>query len=64
MGILNGRLVDIFMAKEPGEIIQEIQNILIKNVVPIIPNRSKRRQKDRYLKRKKPKVLKNRKRVI
>lgn len=64
LGELNRNVLDIFLEKEPEEIINELKNIFLSNVVPIIPNRSERREKDRYRNRKKPKVLKNRKRVI
>jgi len=64
MGHLNENIIDIFLENKPQKIIKKLMKIFLRNVVPIRPNRLEAREKDKYRKRKKPKVLKNRKRVI
>ena len=64
IGTLNENIVDIFLQKNPEKILESLKAVFLSNVVPKIENRSERREKDRYRSRKKPKVLKNRKRVL
>ena len=64
LGELNRNILDIFLEKEPEEIINKLKIIFLSNVISKIPNRKEQRKKDKYRNRKKPKVLKNRRRVI
>lgn len=64
IGCLNADIIDIFSDSDPEKILSSLKEVFLSNVVPIIPERQFSRQKDKYSNRKRPKVLKNRKRVV
>jgi len=64
IGLLKGRIVELLMSDSSESALEEIKKLLLKHVVPIRLNRKNEREKNKYSRRKKPKVLKNRKSVL
>ncbi len=64
IGALNENLISLFTNSTPITILKKLKKVFISNVIPIRPNRQEKRKKDKYGNRKKPWVLKNRKRVL
>lgn len=61
-GILKDRIIEIFFSKnEMDTITKEIKDLLIKNLIPVRPNRSFMRNTGIYRKRTKPNITKNHK---
>lgn len=61
-GILKDRIIEIFLSKNEMDIItKEIKDLLIKNLIPIRPDRSLVRNTGIYRKRTKPNITKNQK---
>ena len=64
MGHLSENLLDIFSGKDVESTYEKLKMLFLSNVIPIRKGRQFNREKDKYRNRKKPKVLKNRKRVL
>jgi hypothetical protein len=64
IGALNESLISLFTSSTPKTVLKKLKKVFISNVTPIRPNRKEERKKDKYINRKKPCVLKNRKRVL
>ena len=64
IGALNANLLELFMTNTISELLKKLKEVFMANVIPIRPDRTYERIKDKYGKRKKPIVLKNRKRVL
>jgi len=61
-GFLKDRIITLFFSdKEMGIIVSELKELFKKHTVPIRPNRKYARDTDKYRKRRRPKLLKNRK---
>lgn len=64
-GFLKNRVLDLLCSVTPIEnVLKELEEILLKNTIPIRPNRTNLREIGKYKKRLKPKVLKNQKDAI
>lgn len=60
-GFLKDRIITLFFSnKEMGVIVSELKDLFKKHTIPIRPNRKYKRDTNKYRKREKPKVLKNR----
>ena len=60
IGLIKGRIVDLFLKENNAEmILKELENLFIKTLIPIRPNRSFKRNIGRYRTRKKPIIVKN-----
>ncbi len=64
IGHINGDLLNLLSDKDINKTYEKLKKIFIRNVIPIRKGRKEIREKDKYRNRKKPKVLKNRKRVL
>jgi hypothetical protein len=65
IGLLKERIVDLFLNENNAEIIlKELENLFIRVLIPIRPNRSYERDVGKYRKRRKPKISKNYKNVL
>ena len=64
-GFLKNRILDVFFSSESMETaILELKNLYLKNLIPIRPNRSNERNREKYRNRYKPKITKNQKDTI
>jgi len=64
-GFMKDNIISLlFTNPNTEEVDKELKKLLLKNLVPIRPNRSNPRQHDLYARRRKPKVLKNQKDAI
>jgi flagellar biosynthesis component FlhA len=64
IGHLKKNIDALFTAQETKQILQELKESFLRHVEPIRPNRKYPRQKDKYLHRKKPILMKNRRNVL
>lgn len=65
LGYIRERLIDIYSAqKEPEQLMEELQELFVRDPVPIRPDRKNHREKDKYRKRRKPKQFNNRRNVF
>lgn len=64
IGHLKKSVVQLFISKEPNELLIELKHSFLQHVVPVRPGRKFDRQKDKYRNRKKPILMKNRKNVL
>jgi len=65
IGFLKGRIIELLLSDSFESTLEELKKLLIKNVIPIKPNRKRERKKDQYRgRKKKPKVPKNWKGVL
>ena len=64
IGQLKKSVVQLFISKDPGEILTELKQGFLQHVEPVRPGRKFERQKDKYRNRKKPILMKNRKNVL
>jgi hypothetical protein len=65
LGYIRERLIDIYSTrKEPGQLMQELQELFIRNPIPIRPGRKNKREPDKYRQRTKPKQFNNRRNVL
>jgi hypothetical protein len=64
IGHLKKNIVALFTAHETKQILLELKESFLRHVEPIRPNRKYPRQKDKYLHRKKPILMKNRRNVL
>jgi len=61
-GFLKNRIITLFFSdKEMDIIISELKELFKKHIIPVRPNRKYERKTDKYRKRGKPKLLKNKK---
>lgn len=59
-GFLKDRIIELFLSnREIDVVFSELKDVFRKNLIPIRPNRSFERHKDKYRNRVKPKVTKN-----
>jgi hypothetical protein len=64
-GFLKNRIISIFFSnKDTGTMVAELKELFKKHTVPIRPNRTFERNMQKYKKREKPKLLKNRKNAL
>lgn len=63
-GFLKNRIIELFFSKSNLDIINELKALYRVNTVPIRPGRTNVRNKNKYKRRLKPKVLKNRKDAV
>ena len=64
-GLLKDKIISLlFSNPNIEEVDKELKALLMKNLIPIRPNRTNIRSKDKYKRRKKPKVVKNQKDTI
>lgn len=64
-GFLKNRILELLSARQPVEtVFFELQELFLKNTVPIRNNRSNKRNKEKFRKREKPKVTKNQRDAI
>jgi hypothetical protein len=64
-GFLKNRIITLFFSDlEMAVIVSELKKLFKKHIVPVRPNRKYERKPDKYRKRAKPKLLKNRKNAI
>jgi hypothetical protein len=60
IGFIKTRLIELFLEESNTEdILKELEKLFVKNVIPIRPNRSFKRDTLKYRKRKKPPITKN-----
>lgn len=64
IGHLKKSVVELFILKDTQEILFELKEAFLKHVEPVRPNRKYAREKDKYLRRKKPILIKNRRNVL
>jgi len=65
LGYIRDRLLDIYSSKkEPEQLMQELQELFIRNPIPIRPGRKHKREPGKYRKRTKPKQFNNRRNVL
>lgn len=64
IGHLKKSVVQLFISKEPDQVLTELKQSFLQHVEPIRPGRKFDRQKDKYRNRKKPILVKNRKNVL
>jgi hypothetical protein len=64
LGFMKYRIIDLFLKKGAEGTLQELENILVTQLVPVKKGRKFKREKDKYRTRKKPPMFSNRKRVI
>lgn len=65
IGFIKAKIVDLFMEGSDTEnILTELEKLFVKNVIPIRPNRSFKRDMLKYRKRKKPAITKNFKQIF
>lgn len=64
IGHLKSKLVRLFTAKSPQEILLELKQAFLRHVEPVRPGRKYPRHKDKYRNKKKPMLMKNRKSVL
>ncbi|WAC42142.1 IS4 family transposase [Pedobacter sp. SL55] len=57
---IRNRLIELFSSKTGKEAMDELEQLFVKNVVPLRPNRNFDRKTDKYRQRTKPKQFKNR----
>lgn len=61
-GFMKDRVLELYFSeKEPENIVKELEDLFVKHLVPVRPNRSFPREKNKYRRKKKPIVPKNRK---
>jgi len=61
LGFIRERLIQLYsMKKEPEQLLDELQELFVKNVVPIRNGRKNKRDVDKYRQRTKPKQFNNR----
>lgn len=61
-GFMKDRIITLFFSDKPmGLILSELKDLFKKHTIPIRPNRKFKRDTNKYRKRERPKVLKNRK---
>jgi len=61
-GFLKNRIITLFFSdKETDIIVSELKELFKKHIIPVRPNRKYERKTDKYRKRGKPKLLKNKK---
>lgn len=64
-GLMKNRILELLYSKtSTQDILNELEEILLKNIVPIRPNRSNPREMEKFKNRTKPKCLKNHKDAI
>lgn len=64
-GLMKDKIISLlFSNPNTEEVDRELKALLLKNLVPIRPNRTNPRNHDQYARRRKPKVLKNQKDAI
>lgn len=64
-GFLKNRILELLFKEAPlDEVFEELENLFLKNTVPIRLNRNNKRKAGKYLNRKRPLVLKNQKDAI
>ncbi|WP_461633873.1 hypothetical protein [Labilibaculum euxinus] len=64
-GFLKDRIVELLLSnKDIDEVLSELKGIFRNHLIPIRPNRSFQRHKDKYRNRIKPKVPKNQRNVL
>jgi hypothetical protein len=64
LGFLKYRILDLFIEKGAKTTLEELEQLLVEQVVPIREDRKYKRSPDKYRRRKKPPMFKNRKRLI
>jgi hypothetical protein len=65
LGYIRERLIEIYSAKkEPEQLMEELQELFIRNTVPIRKGRKAIREPDKYRVRRKPKQFNNRRNVL
>lgn len=64
IGHLKKNVVQLFISKDTQEILLELKEAFLKHVEPVRPKRKYPREKDKYLHRKKPILMKNRRNVL
>jgi hypothetical protein len=64
LGFLKYRILDLFIKKGAKTTLEELEELLIEQVVPVRKNRKFKREHDKYRQRMKPPMFKNRKRLI
>lgn len=64
-GFLKNRVLELLCSETPIEkVLKELEELFLKNTIPIRPGRTNPRKKDKFKNRLKPKVLKNQKDAI
>ncbi|NRS90584.1 hypothetical protein HNQ02_003529 [Flavobacterium sp. 7E] len=64
-GFLKNRILELLFKKTPlDEVFEELENLFLKNTIPIRLNRNNKREAGKYLNRKRLLVLKNQKDAI
>ena len=65
LGYIRDRLINIYSTeKEPEQLMQELQELFIRNPIPIRMGRKNKRKPDKYRQRTKPKQFNNRRNVL
>lgn len=65
LGYIRERLINIYSTeKEPELLMQELQELFVRNPIPIRPGRKNKRVPDKYRQRTKPKQFNNRRNVL
>ena len=65
LGYIRERLIAIYCSKkEPEAIMEELQELFIRNPIPIRPGRKNKREPDKYRQRTKPKQFNNRRNIL
>ena len=64
LGFLKYRILDLFIQKGAKATLEELEEILIEQVVPVRKGRKFKREPDKFRQRTKPPMFKNRKRLI
>ena len=64
LGLLKYRILDLFLQKGVQETLQELEELLITNLVPIKKGRKYKREPNKYRRRTKPPMFTNRKKVL
>ena len=65
LGFIRERLIEIYSSsKEPKDLLEELQQLFVKNVVPVRKGRKNKRKVDKFRRRTKPKQFKNRRLIL
>lgn len=63
-GLMKDRMIEIFINEKPEQLLKELKGLLLAHVVPVKPNRTNKREIEKFRKRQKPQFLKNRRNTL
>lgn len=64
LGFMKNRLIELFLSKDPSEILRQLKTKFLKNIVPIIPDRNEPRNKRKVKQKGKHKTVANYRRAV